>query len=79
MCMKAQRINITLPYSIVKELQMNIPSGKRSMFIAKAVSEKLGKKKKYKLSLEESLKINKEFYKKEYKIWKALDSEGWPE
>ena len=42
--MQTQRINISLPYDIIKHLNQTISKGKRSRFIAKAVSEKLAKK-----------------------------------
>ena len=77
--MQTQRINITLPIGLLKHLQSEIPQGKRSKFIAKAVSEKLTKKRNIQKELRKSLQINREFYKKEYKDWKAIEIVGWPE
>lgn len=76
--MKSQRINITLPYDLIRDMQMNIPQGKRSEFIAKAVSEKLGKKRDIKKELIKSLKANYEFDKEVAKEWGNTFSE-WPE
>lgn len=76
-----RRINITLPKAILKQLQREVPKGTRSRFIAKAVSEKLAKKQHGKLSLEESLRANYAFYKKEGKIWDVTVADGldqWP-
>lgn len=77
--MQTQRINITLPIDLLKQLQSEIPLGKRSTFIAKAVSEKLTKKRNIQKELRKSLKANYEFYKKEAEDWKAIETEGWPE
>ncbi len=77
--MNKQRVNITLPYNLIKQLQQSIPQGERSKFITKAVEEKLQKKKSALKELEKSLKANKEFYKKEYKVWKVTETEAWPE
>lgn len=77
--MKSQRINITLPYQLIRDMQINIPQGKRSEFIAKAVSEKLGKKKDINEALRKSLQANREFDKQVAKDWKAIETEQWPE
>lgn len=42
--MQTQRINITLPNNLVRDLRRIIPARSRSKFIASAVSEKLSKK-----------------------------------
>ena len=76
--MQAQRINISLPYEVIKQLNGVIPQGKRSRFIAKAVSEKLAKKRNIDKELTKSLKTNHEFYKKVAKDWEATETEGWP-
>lgn len=76
--MQTQRINITLPNDLVRDLKRSIPNGKRSKFIAEAVKEKLPKKdlKRY---LVKNLKANKEFYRKVAEEWKATEVEGWPD
>ena len=76
--MNTQRVNISLPTDIIQQLQSEIPTGKRSRFIAKAVSERLKKKTNLQKELKKSLKANYEFYKKEYEDWKAIAVEGWP-
>ncbi len=76
--MQAQRINITLPTTLINHLDTTIPQGKRSKFIADAVSEKLGKKRDVKKELIKSLEANYEFYKREAKIWEVTEVEGWP-
>lgn len=75
--MKMQRVNITLPYEILRELQTTIPNGKRSKFIAKVLSEKLTHKKNIRQALKKSLRENKTLYEKAAKEWKYTQSE-WP-
>lgn len=77
--MQVQRINITLPKTVLKALQADVPAGKRSKFIAKALSEKLRKRATSQKELERSLKANSEFYKKEAKVWKVTETENWPD
>ena len=80
--MQAQRLNITLPYELARDLRRTIPAKKRSGFIAEAVSERLGQKKKLKNIKKEwikSLKANREYYRKVAKEWEATEVEGWPE
>ena len=77
--MQMQRINITLPTQIIKQLQANIPLGKRSKFIAQAVSEKLGKKRDIKKELEKSLKANRKLDEMVLHDWSITETEGWPE
>lgn len=77
-----QRINITLPDDLTKDLRRIIPSRSRSKFIAQALSEKLSKKKKNKKFKKEwikKLKANYEYYKKIGKEWEATEVEGWPD
>ncbi len=76
--MQTQRINISLPYEVVKQLRGAVPQGKRSQFIAKAVSEKLTKKRDIDKELKKSLLENREFYKKVAKEWEITELEGWP-
>jgi metal-responsive CopG/Arc/MetJ family transcriptional regulator len=77
--MQVQRINITLPTEVANNLKRTVSSGKRSKFIAKAITEKLEQKKGAKTLLRESLRKHKEFYKKEYEVWKGIEVEGWPD
>lgn len=62
--MQTQRLNITLPNELARELRRNIPLRSRSKFIAEAVGERLKRKKNLKKDLIKSLKANYEFYKK---------------
>ncbi len=77
--MKTQRINITLPYDLIRTMQTTISSGKRSAFIAGAISEKLGKKRNINQELTKSLKANYEFYKKIAKDWESTLGDGLPD
>ena len=77
--MQTQRINISLPYDVIKQLNGAIPQGKRSQFIAKAVSEKLTKKRDIDKELIKSLKANYKLDKEFIKDWSITEVEGWPE
>lgn len=77
--MQTQRINISLPINIIKQLQLTVPFGKRSRFITNALSEKLAKKRDIEKELRKSLRANYEFYKKVAKEWEVTEVEGWPE
>ncbi len=76
--MQTQRINISLPYEIIKHLNQVVLKGKRSRFIARAVSEKLAKKRDIQKELKKSLTANYEFYKKVAKDWEVTETESWP-
>ena len=77
--MQTQRINITLPSDLARDLRRTVPDGSRSKFIASALEEKLKRKKNLKKDLIKSLKVNAEFYKKEFEDWKAIEVENWPD
>ena len=77
--MQTQRINISLPYEIIKHLNQSISKGKRSRFIAKAVSEKLAKKRNIQKELKKSLMANRKFDEAVMKDWSVTEVEGWPE
>lgn len=74
--MLAQRINITLPYELARDLRRTIPAKKRSKFIADAVREKLPKR-NLKQEWIKSLKANREFYKKVHEDFKYVDAEAF--
>lgn len=76
--MQAQRINITIPNSILKYLQESIPSGKRSKFIVEAVLERLGTAKSITKQFKKSLTENKELYNQVGKDWETTELETWP-
>ena len=77
--MPTQRINITLPQKVLKLLRSSIPEGQRSRFISYAIEEKLGGEKSKKLSLEQSLKTNVNYYKKIAKEWEVTLLDGLPD
>jgi len=77
--MLIQRINITLPEELLQELSFVIPLGKRSKFIAEAVSEKLKNRKNSQKKLRESLRANKSFYKQVAREWKVTELSNWPQ
>lgn len=77
--MQVQRVNITLPQRVMKLLRAEVPQGKRSAFIASAITEKLAKNQQTEQALQESLAQNYDFYKKEAEIWKITETEGWPD
>lgn len=77
--MNIQRTNITLPQSVLDQLQMAVPSGKRSKFIAEAITEKLGKKRNLKAELRKSLKANYPLDKEFMEDWAAIEVENWPD
>ncbi len=77
--MQTQRINISLPYDIVKHLNQTVSKGKRSRFIANAVSAKLAKRRDIQKELKKSLTANYEFYKKVDKDWEVTESEAGPQ
>ncbi len=77
--MQTQRINIILPTNIIKQLNASVPRRKRSQFIAKVVSEKLQEKNNNDAELKKSLEANHKFYQTEYKDWKSIETESWPE
>lgn len=76
--MQAQRLNITLPYELARDLRSAIPASKRSKFIAEAVKDKLPKK-NLKKELIKSLKANREFDRAVMKEWSVTEVEGWPD
>lgn len=62
--MNTQRINITLPADLIRDLRRIVPEGKRSRFLADALEEKIIKRKNLKKDLAKSLRANYEYYKK---------------
>lgn len=74
--MQTQRINITLPNDLIKDLKRTVPDGKRSQFISEAVREKISKKKNLKKEWIKSLKGNCKLYKEEGKIWDVTIADG---
>ena len=73
--MHAQRLNITFPYELARDLKKAIPARTRSRFIADAVREKLPKR-NLKKELVKSLKANYKLYEEEAKVWDATIADG---
>lgn len=61
--MQAQRINITLPYELARDLKRIIPAKKRSKFIADTLKARLPKI-SLKKELIKNLKVNREYYER---------------
>lgn len=74
--MQTQRLNITLPYDIARDLRQTIPARKRSRFISEAVKDKLDKKMNLKREFIKSLKMNAKLFKEESKIWDNTIADG---
>lgn len=78
--MQAQRLNITLPYEIARDLRRSIPARKRSRFIAESIKKSLPKK-DLKKDLIKSLKINKDIYirvsREITEDFKYADADAW--
>ena len=62
--MQTQRINITLPRDLARDLRRSVPERSRSKFIAETLQEKLNKRRNLKRDLIRSRKQNSDFYKK---------------
>ena len=76
--MQAQRLNITLPYELARDLKRAVPAKKRSRFLAKVLKENL-KRTNLKAQLIKSLKANKKLYEQVAKDWAPIEVEGWPD
>lgn len=72
-----QRINITLPDNIARDLRKTIPTRSRSKFIADALEHKLDKKRNLKKELLKSLKANRKFYEGIQEDFKHVDAEAF--
>lgn len=74
-----QRINVTFPKDVLKDLKAIVPQGKRSAFIAQAVKDKLRQEDNPQKRLQKSLKDNEDFYNSIAQEWSELEIELWPE
>lgn len=75
--MQTQRINITIPADLLRDLRRTIPDGKRSQFIADVLKEKISRRKNLKRDWVKSLRENREFYKKIHEEFKYVDAEAF--
>lgn len=73
--MQSQRINITLPSDLIKDMRMSIPPRGRSKFIANALRERLMRKRNLEKELAKSLKANKKLYEEIQEDFKYVDAE----
>lgn len=74
--MHAQRINITLPYEVARNLRQAIPVKKRSKFIAEAIKAKLPKK-NLKKDWIKSAKAQEEIIREIREDFKYVDAEAF--
>lgn len=77
--MQTQRINITLPNDLIRDLRTSIPPRGRSKFIAGVLREKLVKKRNLKKEWIKSLQANKKLHEEVRRDWAPLDVENWPD
>lgn len=73
--MQMQRLNITLPYHIARDLRRSVPARQRSRYIASVLDEKLKSKRNLKKELIKSLKANRELDKQIMEDFKYADAE----
>jgi len=76
--MQTQRINITLPRDVIRDLRRSIPERSRSKFIAEVIREKLNRKRNLKKELIRSLEANRRLDEEMMKDWAVTEVEGWP-
>ena len=74
--MQSQRLNITLPYELARDLKRTIPAKKRSKFIAEALKEKIGKKKNLKEEWIKSLRAQEKIIKEIREDFKYVEAEA---
>lgn len=74
--MLAQRLNITLPYELARNLKRSVPLRKRSQFIAQAVKEKLTKA-DLSQQLRKSALAQREIIKQIQEDFQYADAETW--
>jgi len=73
--MQTQRINITLPNELARDLKRSIPSRSRSKFIAEALEDRLKRKKNLKKEFIKSLKAQVKLTKEIQEDFKYVDAE----
>lgn len=74
--MQIQRLNITLPVGLARDLKKTIPARSRSKFIAEALEEKLQRKKNLKSELTRSLKAQEAIIKEIQNDFIDIDDEA---
>lgn len=73
--MQMQRLNITLPYNIARDLRRSVPARQRSRYIARALEEEL-KKKVFKKELIKSAKAQRKIIEEIQEDFKYADAES---
>lgn len=73
--MQTQRINITLPNDLARDLKRSIPSRSRSKFIAEALEDRLKRKKNLKKEFIKSLKAQAKLTKEIQEDFKYVDAQ----
>ncbi len=75
--MKIQRINITLPIGLARDLRKTIPTRSRSKFIAQALEDRLKRKRNLKEELLRSLKAQEALIRGIQEDFKYVDAEAF--
>ncbi len=75
--MQVQRINISLPAGLARDLRKTIPARSRSKFIAQALEDRLKRKKNLKKELIKSLKAQEALISGIRKDFKYVDAEAF--
>lgn len=75
--MQTQRINITLPIGLARDLRKTIPARSRSNFIAQALEERLKRKKNLRKELIKSLKAQEALINGIQEDFKYIDAEAF--
>lgn len=75
--MQTQRINITLPTGLARDLRKSIPARSRSKFIAEALEDRLKRKKNLKSDLLRSLKAQEEIISEVREDFRYADAEAF--
>lgn len=75
--MQTQRINITLPIGLARDLRKTIPARSRSNFIAQALEDRLKRKKNLKKELIKSLKAQEAIISEIQEDFKYVDAEAF--
>ncbi len=75
--MQIQRINITLPIGLARDLRRTIPARSRSKFIAQALEDRLKRKKNLKKELLKSLKAQEVLISGLQEDFKYVDAEAF--
>lgn len=73
--MQTQRINISLPKDLARELKRNVPERSRSKYIAEVLRERLSRKRSLRKDFIKSLKAQTKLTKEIQEDFKYVDAE----